>query len=34
MSNIEIAIAVLVVMTLVGLMFGLVLAFANKKFCH
>jgi electron transport complex protein RnfB len=32
MSNIEIAIAVIVVMTLVGLMFGLVLAFANKKF--
>ena len=32
MSNIEIAIAVVVVMTLVGLMFGLVLAFANKKF--
>jgi len=32
MSNIEIAIAVLVVMTLVGLAFGLVLAFANKKF--
>ena len=32
MSNIEIAIAVIVVMTLVGLMFGIVLAFANKKF--
>ncbi len=32
MSNIDIAIAVLVVMTLVGLVFGLVLAFANKKF--
>ena len=32
MSNIEIAIAVIVVMSLVGLMFGLVLAFANKKF--
>jgi len=32
MSNLEIAIAVLVVMTLVGLAFGLVLAFANKKF--
>ncbi|MBU3113743.1 RnfABCDGE type electron transport complex subunit B [Clostridium lacusfryxellense] len=28
----EIAVAVIVVMTLVGLMFGLVLAFANKKF--
>src|ERR1035437_4816194 len=32
MSNIDIAIAVLIVMTLVGLVFGLVLAFANKKF--
>jgi len=32
MNNIDIAIAVLVVMTLVGLAFGLVLAFANKKF--
>jgi electron transport complex protein RnfB len=32
MSNMEIAIAVLVVMTLVGLVFGLILAVANKKF--
>ena len=32
MSNIEIAVAVVIVMTLVGLAFGLVLAFANKKF--
>ncbi|MCB2340001.1 RnfABCDGE type electron transport complex subunit B [Clostridium estertheticum] len=32
MSNLEIAIAVLIVMTIVGLIFGLVLAFANKKF--
>jgi len=32
MSNLEIAIAVLIVMTIVGLVFGLILAFANKKF--
>ena len=32
MSNMNIAIAVLVVMTLVGLVFGLILAIANKKF--
>ena len=32
MSNLSIAIAVLVVMTSVGLVFGLILAFANKKF--
>ena len=32
MTNIEIAIAVIIVMALVGLMFGLVLSFANKKF--
>jgi electron transport complex protein RnfB len=32
MSNINIAIAVIVVMTLVGLVFGVILAVANKKF--
>jgi len=32
MSNMDIAIAVLVVMTIVGMVFGLVLAFANKQF--
>ena len=32
MSNMNIAISVLVVMTLVGLVFGLILAVANKKF--